>query len=244
MLSRLFTFFLFAFAMVVITACGDPAIKISQTSTSTSSLHTEISPTATPLPLESTAIIQTKTGTAIPMLTPTIAPTMSGSNPTQFPNPEQYRWQLLVGGLNRPIGVTNAGDGSDRLFVIEQSGKVLVISDHELLAEPFLDITGLVSCCGERGLLGLALHPDYSENGFFFVNYTNLSGDTVISRFEVSNDPDQANPASERKLLVVEQPYANHNGGGIAFGPDGYLYIALGDGGSGGITSQQLPLLN
>jgi glucose/arabinose dehydrogenase len=83
-------------------------------------------------------------------------------------------------------------------------------------------------------LLGLAIHPHYSENGFFFVNYTDLNGDTVISRFEVSTDPDQANPVSEVKLIVVGQPYANHNGGGIAFGPDGYLYIALGDGGSGG----------
>ena len=233
-MSRLFGFFLFALAMVGFTACGGSAIKISQTSTPTSSISTEIFPTATPLPPESIAIIQIKTATAIPMLTPSIAPTMSGSDPTQFPDPEQYGWGLIVSGLNRPVGLTNAGDGSDRLFVIEQSGKVLVISDNVLLAEPFLDITGLVSCCGERGLLGLAFHPDYSENGFFFVNYSDINGDTIIARFEVSNDPDLANMDSEKELLRIEQPYANHNGGGIAFGPDGYLYVALGDGGSGG----------
>jgi glucose/arabinose dehydrogenase len=166
--------------------------------------------------------------------TPTITPTIKGTAPPDFPDPEQYEWQLIIGGLKRPVGVTNAGDGTDRLFVSEQSGTIMVIRDNNLLPEPFLDISKLISCCGERGLLGLAIHPHYSENGFFFVNYTDLNGDTVISRFEVSTDPDQANPVSDVKLIVVGQPYANHNGGGIAFGPDGYLYLALGDGGSGG----------
>jgi glucose/arabinose dehydrogenase len=110
----------------------------------------------------------------------------------------------------------------------------MVINDRGVFEEPFLDISEKISCCGERGLLGLAFHPQYPENGYFFVNYTDINGDTVIARFEVSDDRDRAAPDSELKLLGVEQPYANHNGGGIAFGPDGYLYIALGDGGSGG----------
>ena len=176
------------------------------------------------------ATLKPETETATPTETITAIP----SNPAQFPNPETYEWRLLVSGLMRPIGLTNAGDGSDRLFVLEQSGLIRVIRENELLPVPFLDITGLVSCCGERGLLGLAFHPNYIENGFFFVNYTDLKGDTVIARFQVSDEFDQANPEAEVKLLIVEQPFPNHNGGGMAFGPDGYLYIGLGDGGSGG----------
>jgi glucose/arabinose dehydrogenase len=91
-----------------------------------------------------------------------------------------------------------------------------------------------VSCCGERGLLGLAFHPNYENNGFFYINYTDLNGDTVIARFHVSNDPDLADASSETRVLGVPQPYPNHNGGSMVFGPDGYLYLGLGDGGSGG----------
>ena len=215
-MRRLFTLFLWFIVFVVITACGGAASQISQTPTPTNSLSSEILPTATLLPPEPSAIIQTKTATATTAHPPTINPSISGSSPTKFPDPEQYGWQSIVSGLNRPIGLAHAGDGSDRLFVLEQSGKILVIRDNDLLAEPFLDITGLVSCCGERGLLGLAFHPQYSENGYFFVNYTDLNGDTVIARYEFSDDPAKANPASEEKLLVVEQPYANHNGGVIS----------------------------
>jgi glucose/arabinose dehydrogenase len=94
--------------------------------------------------------------------------------------------------------------------------------------------TSLVSCCGERGLLGLAFHPDYATSGLFFVNYTNLAGNTVIARYSVSGNPDVADSASGSVVLTVAQPFSNHNGGQLAFGPDGYLYVALGDGGSGG----------
>lgn len=111
---------------------------------------------------------------------------------------------------------------------------IRILGEEQLLAEPFLDITDRVGCCGERGLLGLAFHPRFSENGFFFINYTDLNGDTVIARFQVSEEINRADPGSEVKLLAIEQPYGNHNGGGLAFGLDGYLYIGLGDGGSGG----------
>jgi glucose/arabinose dehydrogenase len=126
-------------------------------------------------------------------------------------------------------------DGSGRLFVIEKSGRIRIIQDGQLLPQPFLDITDRVGSGGnEQGLLGLAFHPQYSQNGRFFVNYTDKNGDTVIARFQVSGDPNAADPGSEVKLLGVDQPYANHNGGVLAFGPDGYLYAGLGDGGSQG----------
>jgi glucose/arabinose dehydrogenase len=111
---------------------------------------------------------------------------------------------------------------------------IRILQDGQVLAEPFLDISAQVSCCGERGLLGLAFHPDYEQNGFFYVNYTDLNGDTSISRFSVSADPGRADPQSEARLLRIAQPFPNHNGGATVFGPDGYLYLGLGDGGSGG----------
>ena len=215
------------------TACGGTNSPDSLTAPPTSSQSTVIYPTETPFLPQPTQEFPASTATALPALDPAVLPEIEEPG-LQFPDPAQSRWQLILSGLRSPIGLANAGDGSGRLFVAEQAGKVLVINDRELLGEPFLDISEKVSCCGERGLLGLAFHPQYLENGFFFVNYTDLNGDTVIARFEVSDDRDRADPTSELKLLVVEQPYANHNGGGIAFGPDGYLYIALGDGGSGG----------
>lgn len=144
--------------------------------------------------------------------------------------------EIVASGFNKPVQVAHAGDGTGRLFVVEQIGKIRIIKNGQVLGTPFLDISGLVSCCGERGLLGLAFHPNYTSNGYFYVNYTRASdGDTVIARYSVSVNPDIANPASASILLIVDQPYANHNGGQLLFGPqDGYLYIGMGDGGSGG----------
>lgn len=153
-----------------------------------------------------------------------------------FPDAAGYSWKPILDGLDKPIDLTSARDGSGRLFILEQEGIVIVVEDGVRRQEPFLDIRDRVGADGsERGLLGIAFHPGYPENGFFYVNYTDKSGNTVIARFQVSSqDANQADPSSEQRLLQVEQPYANHNGGGVAFGPDGYLYIALGDGGSGG----------
>jgi hypothetical protein len=145
-------------------------------------------------------------------------------------------WSCLPTGLDSPIGIVNAGDS--RLFVIEQRGHVEILDEDGSLQEtPFLDLSDVVSQSGfETGLLGLAFHPGYSENGFFYVNYTRQTdGATVVARFTVSPDnPSQADRESEVRLLTVAQPFGNHNGGQLLFGPDGYLYIALGDGGSGG----------
>jgi hypothetical protein len=140
----------------------------------------------------------------------------------------------IAGGLSRPLGVVDAGDGSGRLFVLEQAGRVLILADGAVETTPFLDLSGRVSCCGERGLLGLAFHPEYEANGELFVAYSDSRGDTVVSRFSVGSDPDRVDPASETEVLTVPQPFANHNGGHLAFGPDGYLYVGTGDGGGGG----------
>jgi glucose/arabinose dehydrogenase len=141
--------------------------------------------------------------------------------------------QLSVSGLQRPVDLQV--DGSGRLFVIEKVGRIRIIDNGQLLESPFLDISGQVGSNGnEQGLLGLAFHPQYSQNGRFFVNYTDNNGDTVLARFQVSGDPNRADPNSEVKLLGVDQPFPNHNGGGLVFGPDGYLYAGLGDGGAAG----------
>ncbi len=144
--------------------------------------------------------------------------------------------------FTQPVGIVHAGDGSGRLFVVEQSGTVRVIDDGEVLVQPFVDLTGLVlSNASERGLLGLAFPPDYSDiDGHFYVHYTTVAGDgfnagdSIISRIPVVDGI--ADPSAETIVLHVPQPaqFTNHNGGQIAFGPDGYLYIALGDGGGGG----------
>jgi putative cell wall-binding protein/glucose/arabinose dehydrogenase len=134
-----------------------------------------------------------------------------------------------------PVGIEDAGDGSGRLFIVEQAGRIRVVRNGVLSARPFLDIRSRVTAGGERGLLGLAFPPGFAAKRYFYVDYTDLNGDTVIARYRVSaTDPDVADPASEQVLLRIDQPYANHNGGQISFGPDGYLYIAMGDGGSGG----------
>ena len=141
----------------------------------------------------------------------------------------------MLGGLESPLGIAHAGDGSGRLFVVEKPGRIRIVVGTALVAAPFLDIAGRVgSTSSEQGLLGLAFHPKYAHNGLFFVNYTDLQGDTVLSHFAVGADPGRADPASEVVLLTVDQPAANHNGGHLAFGPDGYLYVGLGDGGGAG----------
>ncbi len=138
-----------------------------------------------------------------------------------------------MSGLEQPTSVVSADDGSGRLFVTQKTGLARIVENGELLGAPFLDVTDVVSLESEQGLLGLAFHPDYAENGRLFVHY-NEDGDTVISEFAVSSDPNVVDAASERVLLTIDQPYPNHKGGNLAFGPDGLLYIGMGDGGAGG----------
>ncbi len=138
--------------------------------------------------------------------------------------------QSVAEGFEQPVFATSPGD--DRLFVVEQIGRILILRDGAVQPEPFLDLRDEVSSGGEQGLLGLAFHPDYASNGRFFVNYTDRSGDTQVVGYTATGDA--ADPASASTLFSVDQPYANHNGGWIAFGPDGLLYVGMGDGGSGG----------
>lgn len=148
-------------------------------------------------------------------------------------NPVTLAVEVVASGLADPLYLT-APTGDNRLFVVEKPGRVRVVREGELLDPPFLDITDLVSAVGERGLLGIAFHPAYSTNGHVYVSYTDVDGDTRIERYTVSSEPDVADRASAKLILAAEQPFSNHNGGLITFGPDGMLYIGLGDGGGGG----------
>ncbi len=141
----------------------------------------------------------------------------------------------IATGLDNPVHITHANDASDRLFVVEQEGTIRILISGALLSDPFLDIRDKVSCCGERGLLSMAFAPDHPVPSHFYVNYTNNAGHTIIARYAVdATNPNQAIATSEQIMLQIDQPFANHNGGQIAFGPDGYLYIGMGDGGSAG----------
>ena len=199
---------------------------------------------ATETPLPSAPIVDSVSPvTAPPTATPNIdAPTglaetdmpAPASTVSTFPNPDEYTWQLIVSGLERPVDLQ--ADGSGRLYVIEKTGRIRIIEKGQLLGDPFLNIEDRVNdSSNEMGLLGLAFHPDYAQNGYFYVNYTGTGGDTFISRFQTTeNDPYQTSPLSEVNLLRIKQPFPNHNGGSLAFGPDGYLYAGLGDGGLAG----------
>jgi glucose/arabinose dehydrogenase len=210
---------LLIFLILPILACGGLAESVSPT----------ITP---PAPLTVAQATQTDSPS---MPDAAAAPTMEDSivNANSFPDATAYEWKLIASGLNRPVDIQPANDGSGRLFIIEKSGYIRIFENGQLLDAPFLDITDLVNDSGnEMGLLGLAFHPDYEQNGFFYLNYTGDGGDTRISRFQSSGN--SADKNSEIVLLIIKQPYPNHNGGALAFGPDGYLYAGLGDGGLAG----------
>jgi hypothetical protein len=156
------------------------------------------------------------------------------SEPTT-PEPVEIALEPVVQGLSAPVYVTAPPGDAVRLFVVERGGLVLIVEDGAALPTPFLDLRGSVTTAGsEQGLLSIAFHPQHTSNGWVYASYTNTQGDTRIVRFTVSVDPDQVDPASGDTVLAVDQPFTNHNGGLVAFGPDGMLYLGLGDGGSGG----------
>jgi hypothetical protein len=154
--------------------------------------------------------------------------------PAGEPSPVGVGLETVAEGLDFPLWLT-APPADPRLFVVEKGGRVRIVQDGALLPTPFLDLSGQVSTGSEQGLLSLAFHPDYTSNGRFFVNFTDTAGDTRVVEMRVSAaDPDRADPGSARVVLVIEQPFSNHNGGLALFGPDGMLYVGTGDGGSGG----------
>ncbi|WP_296143929.1 PQQ-dependent sugar dehydrogenase [uncultured Flavobacterium sp.] len=151
--------------------------------------------------------------------------------------------QSFATGLTSPVEIVNAGD--TRLFVVEQGGRIKIVNANGTVnTTPFLNIASLITSGGEQGLLGLAFHPDYPGNGYFYVNYTNTAGNTVIARYTVSSDANVANASSAQILMTIPQPASNHNGGTLRFGPDGYLYIGMGDGGGAGDTGNRAQNIN
>lgn len=207
----------------VATSNALPAPAVTQEPTATLPPTAEQTPTS--LARETTVADATEEPTAAP----TVPTTFAVSSITLEP--------IVTAGLEKVTFITHADD--ERLFVLEQVGRIRIVQDGQVIPQPYLDITDRVgSVSSEQGLLGLAFHPDYATHGathegHFFINYTDYSGNSHISRFSVSSDdPNRADPQSEVDYLTQNQPYPNHNGGSLAFGPDGYLYAGLGDGGS------------
>jgi glucose/arabinose dehydrogenase len=233
-------------ALVVLVACGgtEAASPIAAPETSTTvpssdGAQTEATPAAsvTPAaePAATVAASATNAPTDAPAPTELPAATAAPTEPAAAPQSALPGITLepVASGMDDPLYLTNAGDGSGRLFVVEKRGRIVIVRDGQVIDPAFLDITDRVgSSANEQGLLSVAFHPRFGENGQLFVNYTDNEGDTVVSRFSASGD--SADPASEAVLLTIDQPYANHNGGLVMFGPDGYLYIGMGDGGSSG----------
>jgi len=190
---------------------------------------TAVPPTATPT---QTAVMPSEV-TATPELTETVMMPIVVAETTAPPPLEQLNLTLkpVASGFAKPLYLTHAHD--QRLFVVQQAGQIMIIEGGVTRPTPFLDIKTRVGSNGnEQGLLSVAFHPNYQKNGLFYVNYTNLEGSTTIARYHVSADPNVADEISEQILLTIPQPYSNHNGGHILFGPDGYLYIGMGDGGA------------
>lgn len=222
---------------VFLTACAPSAPRTTAQPEAVASRSA--SATSQPAPSAATA-----TSTPVPAAVP--APTASATGaPAGSPTPVAatpvalealaLRLGRVASGLDQPVFLAHSGDGSGRSFVVERPGAIRILRDGRLSAAPFLDIRERVSSRGsEQGLLGLAFPPDYPRSGVFFVNYTDRRGDTVVARFGLSADPDRADLASERLVLKIAQPAANHNGGMLAFGPDGRLYVGMGDGGGAG----------
>ncbi len=161
--------------------------------------------------------------------------TQSTPKPVVYNTPKIELAQIAT-GFTEPVAIVTRPDASDkRLFIVEQAGLIRILqADKTIDQTPFLDIKTKVKAGGEMGLLGLAFHPKVAANNYFFVNYTDKDQYTIIARYTISGQTGRADPASEKVLLKIKQPYTNHNGGGLVFGPDGYLYIGMGDGGSGG----------
>jgi glucose/arabinose dehydrogenase len=168
--------------------------------------------------------------TSVSQTRPDVGPLAAAPDPTKV----SLGLSLVKSGFTDPVLVTSARDGSNRLFVVEQAGVIRVIAGGTTLATPFLDLRGAITSGGERGLLGLAFHPKFATNHFVYINVTDRYGNTAINRYTVSSDPNVLNRASAYRIMTIAQPYPNHNGGNLAFGPDGYLYIGMGDGGGAG----------
>jgi len=171
--------------------------------------------------------------TAFLLALATAACTSDSTDPGPIPADFVLTLQQVASGLDNPVYLTSP-PGDSRLFIVEQPGRIRIVENGQLVATPFLDISSRVGSGGERGMLSVAFHPQYKSNGFFYVYFTATNGDIRIERFTVSSNVNQASAASSKLILMVPHPRTNHNGGLAAFGPDGMLYLGLGDGGGGG----------
>ena len=231
---------LISLAVLGLASCTLPRVR------ATAQPQIRVTIVATPLAAAASvpaATTKTPTKNATPAAIVTVAPSAgitSSTSATPKPvaantGPVSVRLEKIIEDLNNPVYLTQAGNGTSLLYIVEQAGTVRTYDTGKLSGTPFLDIEDRVGSSGnEQGLLSLAFSPNYSTDGFFFVDYTDKNGDTVISRFQVNKNGLTANAASELKLLEIDQPYSNHNGGLVKFGPDGMLYIGMGDGGSQG----------
>jgi glucose/arabinose dehydrogenase len=163
-------------------------------------------------------------------------PAVSPATPSQSQSVPKVQLALFASGVSSPSAIVSSGvSGDKRLFVLDQSGKIRIVnSSGTVVTESFLDISSNVTFGGEAGLLGMAFSPNYATDGYLYVNYTDKDMNTVVVRYHVSKDANTADASTAQVILKQKQPYANHNGGALVFGPDGYLYIAFGDGGSAG----------
>jgi glucose/arabinose dehydrogenase len=210
---------LVALSALAASACGSPAPTGSPASGS-----------ATP-----SASAASSLGPALTATAPASASAPTAIAAPGSPGSVKIDLRTVARGFDQPVFAAAPADGSVRLFIVEQRGKIRIVRDGKIFATPFLDIANLVSCCAERGLLGLALAPGFGKTtGTFFVDYTDRNGDTVIARGTAEANGASNTGGSLQNVLQIGQPFANHNGGMLAFGPDGYLYIGMGDGGSGG----------
>lgn len=219
----------FLVLLLILPSCASRVVDSTETSPqlSPSLILPNVTNTAFPTPTIFVEAYPTE------VLTPFPDPT--AASVTSFPDPKDYTWQVVAQNFDRPLDLAFPKNRPNEMFVVEQGGVIWIVKEGQRLAQPFLDIRDRVRTdADERGLLGIALHPDFSNNGYFYLNYTGKNAETVIARFSALDGSSAADSGSERILLRVDQPFKNHNGGGLAFGPDGYLYIALGDGGSAG----------
>lgn len=231
-IMRLRAFLLLLF-VTGLTACASPTPRAPTTQ-----------PTSAPSPsatLTSSPATPTSSATPHPTTAPTSAPPTAKAIPTLAPHATASKGftldiEPIAQDFKRPVFVTHAGDASQRLFVVEQQGRIFILQNGKRHATPFLDVSSLVTTAGnEQGLLGLAFHPDYKNNGLFYIYYSRKTdNDNVVARYQVSSDPNVADSNSATTILEMEGLEPNHNGGMLAFGPDGYLYIGTGDGGGGG----------
>ncbi len=232
---------LLTFSIFIFVACAPANVNAP---TAVVPATSAVAPTPASVAKQTTVPTQTSRGNAPPTNAPTAPPVLP--TPTQSAPPNTRATSAnknftvsadaFISDLTKPVFVTHAGDGSGRLFIVEQGGRILVAENGRVRATPFLNIRDKINTSGsERGLLSVAFHPDYKNNGTFFVNYTAKGdGATVIERYRVSGDANVADANSAQVILKFAQPEPNHNGGMMAFGPDGYLYIGTGDGGGGG----------